>query len=183
MEKLTTAMKDAIKDKIDNITKIAKDYINIIDHDYKFVGGYEENMFYSQFHKAMKSKLLEIENILDNINNARDYIELGIEFIDWADYYFQNEFNKVIDRDEAYVSFKCSFPAKGRITLSSFIRKVKMWCEIRGYEYNPEDIMKQRTEIERNRNEIRFMKVICDSEKICYGFYIGNKEENNNQTL
>lgn len=183
MEKLTTTMKEAIKDRIDNITKIAKDYKNIIDHDYQFVDGHEENTFYFKFNKAIKSELVKIENILDDINHARNYIELGNEFIDWAEYYFQNEFNKVIDRDEAYVSFKYSLPANGRvgITKSSFIRNVKMWCEIKGYTYNPEDFMKQRTEFERKLNEIRFLKVTYKGEEICYGFYIGNKEESNNQ--
>ena len=178
-------MKEAIKDRLEDITRIAKDYKNIIDHDYQFVDGCEENKFYHKFNKAIKSELVKIENILDNINNARNYIEPGLDFIDWADVYFQDKFNMQINRDEAYDSFKYSLPVMERvgITLSSFIRKVKMWCEIRGYEYNPEDIMKQRTEIERNRNEIRFMKVTCDGEKKCYGFYIGNKEENDNQTL
>ena len=182
MEKLTTTMKEAIKDRIDNITKIAKDYKNIINHDYQFIGGTEESTFYFKFNRAIKSELVKIENILDDINHARNYIEIGLEFLDWADNYFQNNFNKIINRKEAYVFFNYSYPAKRRvdITLSSFIRKVKMWCEIRGYEYNPEDIMKQRTEIERNRNEIRFMKVTNKGEEMCWGFYIGNKEEESN---
>lgn len=185
MKKLTTTIKEAIKDRLEDITRIAKDYKNIIDHDYQFVDGYEENAFYFKFNKAIKSELVKIENILDDINHARNNIELGLNFIDWADVYFQDKFNMQINSDEAYDSFKYSLPVTERVDITKFrfIRKMKMWCEIRGYEYNPEDIMKQRTEIERKLNEIRFMKVTCDGEEICYGFYIGNKEENDNQTL
>ena len=101
MEKLTTTIKEAIKDRLEDITRIAKDYKNIIDHDYQFVDGYEENAFYFKFNKAIKSELVRIENILDDINHARNYIELGNEFIDWAEYYFQNEFNKETRRMSA----------------------------------------------------------------------------------
>ena len=181
MEKLTTTMKDAIKDRIDNITKIAKDYRNIIDHDYQFDDGTEESTFYFKFNRA-KSELVKIENILDDIYHARNYIEIGLEFLDWADNYFQNNFNKIINREEAFKNYKDSLPfyrCKSRLNILDFIKKVQLWCQIKGHTYNPERIMKQGTEIERNRNEIRFMKVTCDDEKICYGFYIGNKEEDN----
>ena len=183
MEKLTKTMKEAIKDRIDNITKIAKDYKNLIDHDYQFIDGAEENTFYFKFNRAIKSELVKIENILDDINHARNYIEIGLDFLDWADNYFQNNFNKIINREEALKDYKHSLPLNryASVNICNFIKKVRLWCQIKGYTYNPEEIMNQRTIAERNRNEIRFMKVTCDGEKICYGFYIGNKEETNNQ--
>lgn len=67
MEKLTTTMKEAIKDRIDNIEKIAKDYKNLIDHDYQFIDGAEESTFYFKFNRAIKSDLVKVENILDDI--------------------------------------------------------------------------------------------------------------------
>lgn len=182
MEKLTTTMKEAIKDRIDNITKIAKDYKNIIDHDYQFVDGCEESTFYFKFNRAIKSELVKIENILDDINHARNYIEIGPDFIDWADYYFQNNFNKVINREEAFESYKHSLPYNRHASLNIriFIKKVKLWCQIKGHTYNPEEIMKLRTETERKRNEIRWKdEDIIGNTVSVYGFYIGNKEEDN----
>lgn len=182
MEKLTTAMKDAIKDSIFNITKVAYDYKDIINHDYQFIDGAEESSFYFKFNIAIKSELVKIENILDDINHARNYIEIGPDFIDWADYYFQNNFNKVINREEAFKNYKDSL-SLNRYTsfnIRIFIKKVQLWCQIKGHTYNPEEIMKQRTETERKRNEIRWndMDIYGDTVSV-YGFYIGNKEEDN----
>ena len=184
MEKLTTTMKEAIKDRIDNITKIAKDYKNIIDHDYQFVDGHEENTFYFKFNKAIKSELVKIENILDDINHARNYIEIGLEFLDWADNYFQNNFNKIINREDAFRNYKDSLSLNRCTSLNIriFIKKVRLWCQIKGYTYNPEEIMKQRTIAERNFNEIWMYEDTYTGDNVkVYCFYIGNKEETNNQ--
>lgn len=182
MEKLTTTMKEAIKDRIDNITKIVKDYRNIIDHDYQFIDGAEESTFYFKFNRAIKSELVKIENILDDINHARNYIEIGPDFIDWADYYFQNNFNKIINREEAFESYKHSLPYNryASLNIRIFIKKVQLWCEIKGHTYNPEEIMKLRSETERKRNEIRWKdNDIIGNTVSVYGFYIENKEEDN----
>ena len=182
MEKLTTTMKEAIKDRIDNITKVANDYKNIINHDYQFIDGAEESTFYFKFNRAIKSELVKIENILDDINHARNYIEIGPDFIDWADYYFQNNFNKTINREEAFRNYKDSLSLNRctRLNIRIFIKKVKLWCQIKGHTYNPEEIMKQRTETERKRNEIRWNdRDIIGNTVSVYGFYIGNKEEDN----
>lgn len=181
MEKLTTTMKEAIRDRIDNITKITNDYKNIINHDYQFIDGAEESTFYFKFNRAIKSELVKIENILDDINHARNYTEIGLEFLDWADDYFQDNFNKIINREEAFRNYKDSLSLSKCIGLNIriFIKKVQLWCQIKGHTYNPEEIMKQRTETERKRNEIRWN----DKGISVYGFYIENKEENDNQTL
>ena len=184
MEKLTPTMKETIKDRIDNITIIAKDYKNIIDHDYQFVDGYEENTFYFKFNKAIKSELVKIENILDDINHARNYIEIGLEFLDWADNYVQNNFNKIINREEAHEDYKHSLPFNrhASVNIRDFIKKVRLWCQIKGHTYNPEEIMNQRTIAERNFNEIWMYGDSYKGEKVkVYCFYIGNKEETNNQ--
>ena len=182
MEKLTTAMKDVIKDRIDNITKIANDYKNIINHDYQFIDGYDENMFYFRFNRAIKSELVKIENILDDINHARNYIEIGPDFIDWADNYFQNNFNKIINREEAFRNYKDSLSLNrcASLNIRIFIKKVQLWCQIKGHTYNPEEIMKLRSETERKRNEIRWNDKDINGKTVSvYGFYIENKEGDN----
>ena len=181
MEMLTTTMKEAIKDRLDNITRIARDYKCIMDHDYQFIDGYEENTFYFKFNKAIKTELLKIENILDDFNNTRNYVEIGLDFIDWADDYFQDNFNKVIDRDEAFAIFSLSLPKGYAFKMRNFINKLQLWCKIRGYEYNPKDIMKYKSIAERNHNEIWFTKNKSIGETKGYGFYIGKEEEITNQ--
>ena len=184
MEKLTTTMKEAIKDRLEDITRIAKDYKNIIDHDYQFVDGHEENTFYFKFNRAIKSELVKIENILDDINHARNYIEIGLDFLDWADNYFQNNFNKIINREEALESYKHSLPFNryASVNTRNFIKKVRLWCQIKGHTYNPEEIMNQRTIAERNFNEIwMYADSYTGDEVKLYCFYIGNKEETDNQ--
>lgn len=184
MEKLTTTMKEAIKDRINNITKIAKEYKNIIDYDYQFIDGVEESTFYFNFNRAIKSELVKIENILDDFNQARNYTEIGLEFLDWADNYFQNNFNKIINREEAFENYKYSLPINRYTSLNirSFIKKVRLWCQIKGHTYNPEEIMNQRTIAERNFNEIwMYADSYTGDEVKLYCFYIENKEETNNQ--
>ena len=174
-------MKDAIKDGIDNITRIAKDYRKIIEHDYKFDDAYGECSFYGKFHQAILSELSNLEKILSD-EERRKYLELGFEFIDWADFYFQNNLNKNIDREEAKRNFEMSLSMKHRgLSMRDFLRKIKIWCEIRGYVYNPEHIMKMRSDTERKRNEIIWHKDTPFGDERVSGFYIGDKEDNNNQ--
>ena len=66
------------------------------------------------------------------------------------------------------------------LTIRIFIKKVRLWWQIKGHTYNPEEIMKLRSETERKRNEIRWKdEDIIGNTVSVYGFYIGNKEEDN----
>lgn len=182
MEKLTTTMKDAIKNRISKIIEIAKDYKTIIDNDYQFDDASGECSFYGKFHQALLSEISGLEKIFSD-EIYRKHLELGSDFIEWADFYFHDNSNKIIDRAEAKRNFESTLSKKhSEVKMRDFIRKIKIWCEIRGHEYNPEYVMKLRSEFERKHNVIYWDDLdMLDYPVTCYGFYIGGKEEDTNQ--
>lgn len=102
--------------------------------------------------------------------------EIGLEFINWADQWFeQNRFNKIINKDEAFEAWKSSLNRKelAWVTPNKFKKKIIGWCNVRGYVYNPDFQMRNRTATEKQRNEIRFTDDVTG--KPCYGFFIENK--------
>lgn len=101
--------------------------------------------------------------------------EIGLDFINWADQWFENDrFNKIINKEEAFEAWKASLNRKelAWVTPNKFKKKILGWCKVRGYTYNPESQMRNRTATEKQRNEIRFTD---DLGKACYGFFIENK--------
>lgn len=122
-----------------------------------------------------------IETDMTNIEERQKRYAIGLDFIDWADVYFQDKFNINVDKEEAFTSFKNSLSQRSQsfVKKKTFTKKLQLWCEIKGYTYNPEEIMRYKSETEKKRNEIRWQKpMFPGSDKMinAYGFYIGNKD-------
>ena len=122
-----------------------------------------------------------IETDMTNIEERQKRYAIGLDFIDWADVYFQDKFNINVDKEEAFTSFKNSLTQRSQsfVKKKTFTKKLQLWCEIKGYTYNPEEIMRYKSETEKKRNEIRWQKpMFPGSDKMinAYGFYIGNKD-------
>lgn len=120
-----------------------------------------------------------IDADMENIEKRQKYYAVGTDFIDWADTYFQDRFNMLIDKEDAFCNYKNSLSQRSQsfVKKKTFTKKLQQWCEIRGYIYNPEEIMRYKSETERKRNEIRWQKETLDRKTISvYGFYIGNKD-------
>lgn len=121
----------------------------------------------------LKYGLIEME--MDDIEERQKKNRIGFDFLDWADDYFEDKFNTVINENVALEDFKkvLSKVGQGYMKKNTFIKKVISWCEIKGYEYNPKWYMNSRSETERNRNKLRWTDSFGNQ---CYGFYIYSKE-------
>jgi hypothetical protein len=116
-----------------------------------------------------------VEPDMPDIAMRQQKAEIGLEFINWADQWFENgHFNKIINKEEAYESWKNTLNRSelAWVTPNKFKKKLCGWCRVRDYTFNPESQMKNRTSTERIRNELRFTNEVG---KACYGFYIENK--------
>lgn len=121
-----------------------------------------------------------IETDMGDIEDRQKKNKVGLDFLDWADDYFENRFNTIINEDVAFEDFKKNALSKigqGYMKKNTFTKKVITWCEIKGYEYNPKWYMNNRSETERKRNKIRYTDTFGNP---CYGFYIYSKEEADN---
>lgn len=101
---------------------------------------------YLKFHQKINPPMEEIDK--RNIQGI-----LGEEFIFWADEYFTElNLNTNIDRSKAFDSFLERIPERDRkwYKPSRFKEKLKLYAERNGWIFNPEDLMKTQTEIERN---------------------------------
>jgi len=117
-----------------------------------------------------------IEADMGDIEKRQKENKIGMDFIDWADNYFEDRLDQEISKEEAFIKYKDSLSkyGSGYVKKNTFTKKLIWWCEIRGYEYNPEWYMHNRSLTERKRNEIRFTDV---SGNQCYGFYISSKRK------
>lgn len=121
-----------------------------------------------------------IETEMGDIEERQKKNKVGLDFLDWADDYFENRFNTIINEDVAFEDFKKNALSKigqGYMKKNTFTKKVITWCEIKGYEYNPKWYMNNRSETERKRNKIRYTDTLGNP---CYGFYIYSKDEADN---
>ena len=116
-----------------------------------------------------------IETDMGDIEKRQKENKIGMDFIYWADDYFEDKKDKDVDKEEAFLAYKNSLShyGSGYVKKNTFTKKLIWWCDIKGYCYNPKWYMDNRSETERNRNEVRFTN---DFGKSCYGFYISSKQ-------
>lgn len=104
-----------------------------------------------------------VEPDLDDINNRMERARVGYDFIDWADDYFEERFTtnlsfiNLINKEEAYMSWKSSISKnyEKHVNKNTFTSKMRQWCDIRKYTYNPSEIMRYKSTTEQKRDEIR----------------------------
>ncbi len=105
---------------------------------------------------------------LDDINNRMERARVGYDFIDWADDYFDERFTtdlsdvRLINKEDAYLSWKSSISKnyEKHVNKNTFTSKMRQWCDIRKYVYNPSEIMRLKSNTEQKRDEIRTKDVM-----------------------
>lgn len=118
-----------------------------------------------------------IEPDMPDINARIRKAQIGLDFLDWADDYFDGKYNKILDDEVCYNAYKAALSRKEEswAKKKTFTKKVMGWCEIRGYQYNPEWFMKSRSDTERKRGKLNLFDVT--GEQRYGGFYIQNDAE------
>lgn len=147
-------------------------------HNLLFNADYDEmNSFYNFMLQNVQTylKFGLVKTDMIDIERRQKENQIGIDFMQWADDYFDGKFNKVIDKELAFAEYKSSLShyGSGFVKKNTFTKKVIGWSELRGYEYNPEWYMAKLSDTERKRNEIRFTN---DMMQQAYGFYIARQE-------
>lgn len=106
---------------------------------------------------------------------------IGCHFIVWADSYFwrnreDHRFNHIEDLELAFYSYRQHLNIRDyrSMTLNRFLRKLRLWCKVRGYTINPYSIMENRTEQEQDFDEIHYKRSIGRKEIDRTGIYIEN---------
>jgi hypothetical protein len=114
---------------------------------------------------------------IDKRNLQRSMTE---EFVWWAeDWFTHDKLNINIPKQVAFDIYKETLPKKmaESIKMKTFTHRLQLYCLYKGYEYNPDDLLK--TETEKQRNDIREYK---DYKEI-YCFHIRTKSYYNPKTF
>ena len=147
----------------------------IRDYDQK-----DMNKFYNLMLQSVKAFMQYglVEPDMPDIELRQKRASIGLVFIDWADQYFSGIFNNDIDRNEAFLKLNdyCrDLHIKNAVTKNTFTKKVKQWCEIRGFVYNPEWWMATLSDADQKRKLKRKQDDVTKEMKEY--FYIENKED------
>lgn len=116
-----------------------------------------------------------IDPDMPDINARIRKAQIGLDFLDWADDYFDDKFNKILDDEVCYLAYKAALSRKEEswAKKKTFTKKVIGWCEIRGYSYNPDWFMERRSDTERKRGKLNLFDTT--GQQRYGGFYIENK--------
>lgn len=137
------------------------------------------NMFYNFQLQNVRTymRLGLVEPDMPDIELRQKRAAIGEVFGDWADGWLETKCNADIDRNEAFANLTdyCNrLKIRNAVKLNLFTKKVKIWCEIRGYIYNPDWWMNTLSPSDQKRK----LKRVTDDmtkEKHEY-FYIQAKE-------
>ena len=139
------------------------------DHDW--------NLFYNFMLQCVVAYMRYglIEPDMPDINARIRKAQIGLDFLDWADDYFDDKFNQILDDEVCYLAYKAALSRKEEswAKKKTFTKKVIGWCEIRGYAYNPEWFMQSRSDTERKRGKLNLFETT--GQQRYGGFYIENK--------
>ena len=135
------------------------------------------------FHKFMLQNVMNylryglIEPDMPDIELRQKRAAIGEVFGDWADSWLEMRVNDDVDRNEAFSALTeyCNkLKIRNAVKLNLFTKKVKIWCDIRGYVYNPDWWMMTLSPSDQKRNLKRVTDDIT-KEKHEY-FYIIAKQ-------
>lgn len=141
----------------------------IIDYDKE-----EMNKFYSFMAYCLHTYLkfrVRINPPMDSIEKRNIQRVLGDEFIYWAeDYFTDDKLNVDLEKTELFEAYKKTMPQKfaDMVKMRTFKEKLQLYCEFKGYVFNPTELL--ITEAEKDRNEIRKYR----DNKDLYFFHIRN---------
>jgi DNA primase len=119
--------------------------------------GYKQwNLFYNfaatAIHIYLKIGLVGAPS--EDLRTRRLMFEIGPDFIDWADTYFTEEkldtpVSDALSKSEAMDNYYQNTKGKRQITPTTWKKKLKKWCQLSGYIFNP-----GITAFDRNKNPI-----------------------------
>ena len=101
------------------------------------------NQFYNFMLQCVRTymQIGLIEPDMPDIEVRQKRAAIGEVFLNWADDWLDNRCNTEVDRFAAFnaITDYCNkLKVRNPVTLTNFKKKVKLWCEIRGYRYNPD---------------------------------------------
>ncbi|MCR5645868.1 MAG: hypothetical protein K6F96_05720 [Bacteroidales bacterium] len=144
----------------------------------------EWNLFYNFMLQCVVAYMRYglIEPDMPDINARIRKAQIGLDFLDWADDYFDGKFNQVLDDEVCYNAYKAALSRKEEswAKKKTFTKKIIGWCEIRGYSYNPQWFMKNRSDTERKRGKLNLFDT--HGEQRYGGFYIQNDAAKENDS-
>lgn len=109
----------------------------------KDYGEADMNLFYNFMLQNVRTymRLGLVEPDMPDIELRQKRAAIGEVFGDWADGWLEAHCNDDIDRNEAFANLTdyCNrIKVRNAVKLNLFTKKVRIWCEIRGYTYNPD---------------------------------------------
>ena len=101
------------------------------------------NLFYNFMLQCVRAymQIGLVEPDMPDIEVRQKRAAVGEVFLNWADDWLYNRLNSEVDRFEAFnaIAEYCNkLKVRNPITLTNFKKKVKLWCDIRGYQFNPD---------------------------------------------
>lgn len=153
----------------------------VTDYDEK-----DMNLFYNFMlqcvHSYMRFGL--VEPFMPDIEIRQKRAAVGVVFIDWADNYLEPRINSEIDKREAFqnmTDYVNKLKVRNSVDVKNFSKKVRQWCEIRGFAYNPSWWMATLSESDQKRNVKRVKDDITKENKEF--FYIQGPAQDTTSTM
>lgn len=114
------------------------------------------NLFYNFMLQCVRDymRLGLVAPDMPDIELRQKRAAIGEVFGDWADGWLEARKNSEIDRDEAFKDlneYSKNLRVKTAFTKNSMTKKMKIWCEIKGYLYNPKSWKCQLSPSDRSR--------------------------------
>ncbi|MGM9763341.1 MAG: primase-helicase family protein [Candidatus Cryptobacteroides sp.] len=132
----------------------------------------EMNMFYNfmlNCISAWQKIQTRVQPPMEQIERRNLQRVIGDEFIWWCEEYFtEDKLNCNVDKQQAFDDYKKTLPPRAADMMKSqtFKTKLQMFCDYKGWIFNPERLLV--TDTEKKRNDIRDYK----DGKTTYYFYI-----------
>ena len=94
-------------------------------------------------------KIALLENNFKELKKRNVLAEIGPSFLEWAEDYFKDRMDSFIVKNEAFENYREFRKTQNTITVNNFKRKIKLFCELKNFEYNPD--MEDYPKDEHNR--------------------------------
>lgn len=83
-------------------------------------------------------KIVLLENNFKKLKERNILTELGPSFLEWAEDYFKDRMDSFIVKNEAFENYREFRKIRNTITVNNFKRKIKLFCELKNFDYNPD---------------------------------------------
>ena len=140
------------------------------------------NLFYNFMLQCVRTymQIGLIEPDMPDIEVRQKRAAVGEVFLNWADAWLYNRLNSEVDRFESFnaIAEYCNkLKVRNPITLTNFKKKVKLWCDIRGYDFNPDWWMNRLSTSDQKRGWKRVTDDITKVSKEYFYIYAKDVKE------